>query len=236
MQSYLSMNSSTLPLHSRGSSSSQAGRGAFHIFRVRISTGDAAGAGTDSRIFLTLIGVVGQSPQIELVDSLAGDNKFERGNTDEFALRVAKEIGDVTRIVLRSDASALGSDWLVNRVVVTNCQNNNQYTFDCEDCWIRDTMPHEFICSERIKRDVQLEHVADNSGLLLTARLPLSGKCCIFTPQSLRALTHLIMWRNAAGVQDELLEDSGSGHLSCILLLQEIDVLFSVAAGTPSKT
>jgi hypothetical protein len=187
MQAYLSMNSSTLSVHSRGSS--QAGRGAvaarrsdrFHVYRVRVSTGDAAGAGTDSRIFLTLIGVAGQSPEIELVDSLAGDNKFERGNTDEFALRLAQEIGDVTRIVLRSDASALGSDWLVNRVVVANCQNKNQYTFDCEDCWIRDTMPHEFMCSERIKRDAQLEHVADNSGLLLTARLPLSGKCRIFT-------------------------------------------------------
>jgi hypothetical protein len=148
----------------------------FHIFRVRVSTGDAAGAGTDSRIFLTLIGVAGHSPDIELLQSLTGGDKFERGNTDEFALRIAQEIGDITRIVLRSDASALGSDWLVSRVTIVNCQNNNQYTFDCKDCWIRDTIPHEFICSERIKRDLQLENVANNSGLLLTARLPISGE------------------------------------------------------------
>ena len=90
-----------------------------------MSTGDALGAGTDSCVFLTLIGVLGQSSEIELRDSLAGDNKFERGNTDEFALRISNDPGDITRIVLRSDMSALGSDWLVSQVVVTNCQSNN---------------------------------------------------------------------------------------------------------------
>ena len=156
-----------------------------HVFRVRVSTGDAAGAGTDSKVFLTLMGTAGCSPEMELLDSLAGGDKFERGNTDEFAVRIWKEVGDVTRIVLRSDASALGSDWLVSRVVVTNCQNNNQYTFDCQECWIRDTMPHEFICSERIKRDLQLDNVSDNSGLLMTARLTISG--ARLTPLSLHA-------------------------------------------------
>ena len=165
-----------------GAAQGQRGRGAgrdtgnFHVFRVNVSTGDAVGAGTDSCVFLTLIGVLGQSSEIELRDSLAGDNKFERGNTDEFALRISNDPGDITRIVLRSDMSALGSDWLVSQVVVTNCQSNNRYTFHCGDMWISDTMPHEFLCSERVKHDLQLQHVADNSGLLLTARLPIQGK------------------------------------------------------------
>jgi hypothetical protein len=175
------MNPSTAP--APGARVTQAGRGTvaarssrkFHVFRVRVSTGDAAGAGTDSKVFLTLLGTAGHSAEMELLDSLAGDDKFERGNTDEFAVRISNEVGDITRIVLRSDASSLGSDWLVSRVVITNCQNNNQYMFDCQDCWIRDTMPHEFICSERIKRDLQLENVSDDSGLLLSARLPISG-------------------------------------------------------------
>jgi hypothetical protein len=152
----------------------------FHVYRVRISTGDEAGAGTDSRIFLTLIGTAGHSPEMELLDSLAGGSKFERGKTDEFALRNIKDVGDITRIVLRSDATAIGSDWLLSRVVVTNCQNNNQFTFDCQGFSIRDAQPHEFICSERIKRDPKLEIVADNSGLLLSARLPIVGKRTIF--------------------------------------------------------
>lgn len=178
------MKASSSPSRGTPGGSAQGGRGAgrdvgnFHVFRVNVSTGDALGAGTDSCVFLTLIGVLGQSSEIELRDSLAGDDKFERGNTDEFALRINNDVGDITRIVLRSDQSALGSDWLVSRVVVTNCQNGNKYTFDCEDIWIRDTMPHEFLCSERIKHDLplQLEHLSDYSGLLLTARLPRLGK------------------------------------------------------------
>ena len=174
--------------HGRGSvqgvhgSVAARGKTRFHVYRVRISTGDQAGAGTDSRIFLTLIGTAGRSSEMELFDSLVGGDKFERGKTDEFALRIITDIGDITRVVLRSDATALGSDWLLSRVVVTNCQNNNQYTSDCQDFWIRDVQPHEFICSERIKRDLQLENVADNSKLLLSPRLPLVGKRPLFCP------------------------------------------------------
>lgn len=152
------------------------GSDGFHMYRVVVSTGQAAGAGTDSRIFLTMIGAAGQSSEMQLKDSLTGSDSFERGSTDEFALRIKADIGDILRIVLRSDASALGSDWLVSRVVISNCENRNQYTFDCADFWIRDSLPHEFICSHRIKREVQLESVADSSGLLLSARLPIPGK------------------------------------------------------------
>jgi hypothetical protein len=219
------MNPSTAP--AAGTRATQAGRGSvaalssrtFHVFRVRVSTGDAAGAGTDSRVFLTLMGTAGHSAEMELLDSLAGDDKFERGNTDEFAVRISKDVGDITRIVLRSDASSLGSDWLVSRVVITNCQNNNQYTFECHDCWIRDTMPHEFICSERIKRDLQLENVSDNSGLLLSARSPISGAQG-FHITSLARLPFRFVLKCAAGGKDELLDESGSApFLNCHHLL-----------------
>ena len=200
------MNCSTTPPHSGAPVGRDAaalhGKAKFHIYRVRISTGDEAGAGTDSRIFLTLIGSAGHSSEMELLDSLVGDDKFERGKTDEFALRVVKDIGDITRIVVRSDATALGSDWLLDRVVVTNCQSSSQYTFDCNHFWIRDVRPHEFICSERIKRGLQLDSVSDNSGLLLSVRLPIVGK----RPAPLTArsipfapLSHRVMIRQAGG-------------------------------------
>jgi len=229
-----------------GAAQGQGGRGAgrdtgnFHVFRVNVSTGDAVGAGTDSRVFLTLIGVLGQSSEIELRDSLAGDNKFERGNTDEFALRISNDPGDITRIVLRSDMSALGSDWLVSQVVVTNCQNNNKYTFHCGDMWISDTMPHEFLCSERVKHDLQLQHVADNSGLLLTARLPIQGKSCA---QALAACAtpapHVTVVLGAlsrdtcnrvAGAKDELLQENECDPQSMIHALAR---RVTLAAGIP---
>jgi len=183
------------------------GSDGFHMYRVVVSTGQAAGAGTDSRIFLTMIGAAGQSSEMQLKDSLTGSDSFERGSTDEFALRIKADIGDILRIVLRSDASALGSDWLVSRVVISNCENRNQYTFDCADFWIRDSLPHEFICSHRIKREVQLESVADSSGLLLSARLPIPGKPPPPPPPP-KPFSHPPVFMRMPGAKDELLEES----------------------------
>jgi hypothetical protein len=101
--------------------------------------------------------------------------------TAEFALRVRNEIGDITKIVLRSDASDPRSHRLVSRVVITNLQNCNQYVVECGGTCILDSAPREFICSERINRGLQPINIADNSGLLLTVSLPIEGELSIFS-------------------------------------------------------
>jgi hypothetical protein len=87
---------------------------------VQVVTGDAVGSGTDANVFCTLFGKDGgSSGEFALLSSAEHRDKFERGHTDSFTHEALQLRGGVCSVGVRFDARGLGSDWLLQRVSVS---------------------------------------------------------------------------------------------------------------------
>jgi len=105
-------------------------------YKVIITTSDATNAGTDSDIYITITGTLGNTNEVE-IDTLTGNN-LNTGNTDTIAFD-AENVGYITSVEFRMD----GSDgWNVQRVqIYKDCV----LAFDQkEDQWIDDSGTGKF--------------------------------------------------------------------------------------------
>ena len=93
-------------------------------YKWKIQTSDTPGAGTDARVYLTLVGTNKdaevRSKYLADTDSI---NDWERGdlNTGSF---VAPDLGRVMLGFLQHDGGGAGSDWTVDYVSVEDEQGN----------------------------------------------------------------------------------------------------------------
>jgi hypothetical protein len=87
-----------------------------------IQTSDTPGAGTDARVYLSLVGSKGEVREKYLADT-ESINDWERGdlNTGSFQ---APELGKLVRGTLRHDGGGAGSDWTVDFVNIVDEQGN----------------------------------------------------------------------------------------------------------------
>lgn len=97
-------------------------------YQVDVYTGDTFRAGTDANVYLTLYGEFGDSGEKELIES-NHRNKFERKQMDRFFIRTA-DLGPLFKCVIRHDGSGISSDWLLDRIEVS--EGRNKYNFVCE--------------------------------------------------------------------------------------------------------
>lgn len=81
-------------------------------YTVRIYTGDERGATTTASISLEL-----QGSQGTLGPEPLDEGKFERGEMDVFTLK-GQDVGDVYRVVVRSDGCGMRPDWYCSQVEV----------------------------------------------------------------------------------------------------------------------
>lgn len=104
---------------------------------LKFHTGDEYLAGTDSNIFVTLFGTLGQSKEYMMNGMIKG-NSFERDSIDIVCLELPESIGDVYSIELRSDCMYAGSGWLLDYIEVTRSEDNAPTArFSCRT-WIED--------------------------------------------------------------------------------------------------
>ena len=93
-------------------------------YKWKIQTSDTPGAGTDARVYLTLVGTNKdaevRSKYLADTDSI---NDWERGdlNTGSF---VAPDLGRVVLGFLQHDGGGAGSDWTVDYVSIEDEQGN----------------------------------------------------------------------------------------------------------------
>lgn len=95
------------------------------LYTVWIKTGDEALGGTDSNVYLMLVGSAGQTDWIYLPaeDVFA----FEEGSTDKFIID-APDVGEITRCCAGHDNSA-DPGWFVENVRVRNNRNGKEWAF-----------------------------------------------------------------------------------------------------------
>jgi hypothetical protein len=130
-------------------------------YQLTIHTGDQATAGTDSNIFVVLCGERGNTDEVRLNGYITGD-AFERNQTDTCTVPFSDDVGDIYKIVIRSDERYSASDWLLNRVEVRAVVDAakavyRQASIFTINQWIKDDKAHEFLVSEGYMRDFHIQ-------------------------------------------------------------------------------
>ena len=104
-------------------------------FEIITITGDRMGAGTDANVFVTLYGNRGRTDKIPLRSKTV--DTFERGQSDVFVVD-GVNVGQMKKLRIEQDGRGRGSDWFLDRVVVTDQQRpHEKYYFVCNS-WLND--------------------------------------------------------------------------------------------------
>jgi len=112
------------------------------VYELKVTTGKDKGAGTDSNIFCKLHGKKGTTGELLLKysDKL---NKFEAGQTDVFSIG-NPDLGPLTAITLRSDDKGAGSDWLLEKVDITDEATGTVFKAQCSTWFNKKMLEKKF--------------------------------------------------------------------------------------------
>ncbi|PAA76102.1 hypothetical protein BOX15_Mlig011659g1, partial [Macrostomum lignano] len=95
-----------------------AGENDDEVYVVTIQTSSQAMAGTDARVFATLVGEDRRSNRVQLKNDRI--DCFERGQTDQFKARFGSNLGEIHSIELETEGGGLTSGWLPETITVAN--------------------------------------------------------------------------------------------------------------------
>jgi hypothetical protein len=88
-------------------------------YTVTTVTGNKLGAGTDSHVFVNIMGDKGETGKLELDQSTTNSNAFEKGKSDTFIVE-AKNVGEIKKINISHDGHGSGAGWYLDRVEVVS--------------------------------------------------------------------------------------------------------------------
>jgi hypothetical protein len=101
---------------------------------VTIATGTDSGAGTNSSIYVTLLGTEGTSRSYELDKD--HHNDFENGAVDDYELESSEDYGKITAVRVAVLGGTANTPWQLSYVKVKNKTTNEYYgRADC-NCWL----------------------------------------------------------------------------------------------------
>lgn len=155
-------------------------------YQITIHTGDQVYAGTDSNIFIQLVGNKGISEEYRL-NSLLGGNIFERNETDKFTLDIGMDCGEIYRINIRSDCMYAGSDWLLAWIEVKQDKSEAPLCRFSYNTWITDKAVKNLDVTSGLKIDDKViqECYTRKNGEIIT--IPANSKSnlkCKFTAKT----------------------------------------------------
>ncbi|XP_039698362.1 lipoxygenase homology domain-containing protein 1 isoform X1 [Pteropus medius] len=102
-----------------------------NTYEVQVITGNVPKAGTDANVYLTIYGEeYGDTGERPLKKS-DKSNKFEQGQTDTFTI-YAIDLGPLTKIRIRHDNSGNRAGWFLDRIDITDVNNETMYYFPCQ--------------------------------------------------------------------------------------------------------
>ena len=139
------------------------------IYRVYVSTGYSEDSGTDAKVFLSLEGTLGFTPEHLLNDS---ENNFKAGQVDEFPIRRTKELGELTQVRIMHDNSGLNPSWYLKDIKVALDGSDKLWYFPC-DQWLEkkaDGISDLFLPVDKVRNE-QMYYQID----ICTGEMGLSG-------------------------------------------------------------
>uniref|UniRef100_UPI00398F8683 polycystin-1-like protein 2 n=1 Tax=Pristiophorus japonicus TaxID=55135 RepID=UPI00398F8683 len=106
---------------------------AKYYYLVKVFTGHRRGAGTTSKVIITLYGSAGRSDSHHLIDPKKPI--FQQGSVDEFLLATPFPLGDLTSIRLWHNNSGAAPSWYINHVIIQVPEADEKWYFFC-NCWL----------------------------------------------------------------------------------------------------
>ena len=106
-----------------------------YFYEVLIFTGSRKNAGTDSKLFLNLYGLNGETQFKKLECTNPAYKPFKRGGVDCFVLRVDNNLGPLQLCRIYQDNSGknnASSLWYLKYIIISDLQTNEKYYFICE--------------------------------------------------------------------------------------------------------
>ncbi|KAM6219878.1 lipoxygenase homology domain-containing protein 1 isoform 3-T3 [Rhynchocyon petersi] len=102
-------------------------------YEVEVWTGDVGGAGTTSQVFIQIYGEEGKT---EVLFLSSRSKIFERASKDIFQTDTftvpAMDLGPLTKIRIRHDNSGNRPGWFLDRIDITDMNNEITYYFPCQ--------------------------------------------------------------------------------------------------------
>ncbi|CAF4611478.1 unnamed protein product, partial [Rotaria socialis] len=111
-----------LTLHKQQSTTQKS-----NYYKITVYTGNKSGAGTDSDVFITLYGKLGETGPTKLANQ---ENNFEAGKKDEFTIE-CQNIGELNQILIAHNNKGLSSGWFLDRILIEDTQDHRTYEFPC---------------------------------------------------------------------------------------------------------
>ncbi|XP_072925767.1 polycystin-1-like protein 2, partial [Hemitrygon akajei] len=106
---------------------------AKYFYLVKVFTGHRRGAGTTSKVVITIYGSAGCSDSHHLTDPKKP--VFQQSSEDEFLLATPFPLGDLTSIRLWHNNSGPSPSWYINHVIIQDPETEEQWFFFC-NCWL----------------------------------------------------------------------------------------------------
>ncbi|XP_078068077.1 polycystin-1-like protein 2 [Mustelus asterias] len=106
---------------------------AKYHYLVKVFTGHRRGAGTSSKVVMTLYGSAGQSDSHHLTDPKKP--LFQQGSVDEFLLATPFPLGNLNSIRVWHNNSGSSPSWYISHVIIQDPETGEQWYFFC-NCWL----------------------------------------------------------------------------------------------------
>jgi len=94
---------------------------------VVVVTGVERGAGTDSNVYIALVGTDGKLDKIRLDND---KNNFERGRIDVFH-HECLDLGNLKQAIIGHDARGVGAAWFLDKIFIVHEMTNQLWMFPC---------------------------------------------------------------------------------------------------------
>lgn len=102
-------------------------------YMIKVYTANEDGAGTDAKVYITIIGTEGQSPRLPLSDK---PGRFQQGTCDIIAVQ-AEPLGALKEVRIEHDNSGPSSSWKLVKVTIRDALSNKLSYFHCHK-WLAD--------------------------------------------------------------------------------------------------
>lgn len=101
-----------------------------YFYEVTVHTGNVFGAGTDSNVFLKIIGNNETSPEVRLP---AKKNDLERGMVNKYCVTM-DDVGEIRKLIVRHDSTGIGPAWYLEKIMIKG-RTGKEYNFTCKQ-WL----------------------------------------------------------------------------------------------------
>ena len=127
-------------------------------YEVHVRTSDIKGAGTDSRVFLSITGDLHSVQSLELENASNRGDKFESGSDDTFEFHLPP-LGNILGIKIMHDNFGSNSAWHLQDVEIIDTKAGKSFSFACSQ-WLSKT-----------EGPAAVEHTGDSESNILISML-----------------------------------------------------------------